>query len=143
MTAYQQDFYRWTQEQAGLLKSGQLAELDIQNLVEEIESMGRGERHELISRLRVLVMHLLKWQYQPAKRSPSWLATIAEQRASLETLMEDSPSLKAGLPETLEKGYSKARKSAALETGIPLAELPEVCPFSLEEILDDDYYPGA
>ncbi|MGZ8218707.1 DUF29 domain-containing protein [Methylomagnum sp.] len=142
-TGYEQDFFRWTQEQAGLLRSGLIDRLDIENLIEEIESMGRSEKHELVSRLRVLVMHLLKWRYQPAKRSPSWLSTITEQRASLDTLLEDSPSLQSGLLEALEKTYLKARKAASLETEIPLNKFPEICPFSLGQILDDDYFPNS
>ena len=85
MTAlHEQDFYAWTQEQAALLKFGRLAELDVQHLIEELENMGASEKRELISRLEILLIHLLKWQYQPALQSRSWLLTIEEQRLQLE-----------------------------------------------------------
>ena len=96
---YEQDFYLWIETTAKQLKAGKFAEVDLDNLIEEIESMGRSEKRELKSRLIVLLMHLLKWQYQPEKRSESWRSTITEQRISIEALLEDSPSLQPLIAE--------------------------------------------
>ena len=97
--AYRQDFYAWAMEQAALLRAGRLDAADIENIAEEIESMGRGEKRELVNRLTVLLMHLLKWNFQPGFRSASWSSGIREQRIRLKNNLEDSPSLKAKLDE--------------------------------------------
>lgn len=138
---YNHDFYAWTQEQAALLKAGRLNAVDVTNLIEEIEALGRSEKRELSSRLRQLLMHLLKWRYQPDLRSKSWQATIREQQRQLQDLLEDSPSLKTSLPEKISACHDMARTDAADETGIFLANFPEVCPFSQEQILANDYWP--
>ena len=92
--AYSTDFYAWAQEQAALLRAGRLNEADIANIAEEIESMGRGEKRELVNRLTVLLLHLLKWRFQPGFRSASWSSSIREQRIRLSSHMRDNPSLK-------------------------------------------------
>lgn len=136
---YEQDFYLWTQITAEQLKENKFNEIDKTNLIEEIESMGRSEKRELKSRLIVLLMHLLKWHYQPEKRSESWRSTITEQRICIEGLLEDSPSLKPLLSELLEDCYQKARLKASDETGIKLNFFPKESPFSLEETLEYSY----
>ncbi|MEI1375059.1 DUF29 domain-containing protein [Nostoc sp. UHCC 0926] len=136
---YKQDFYLWTQTIAQQLKENNFNEIDIPNLIEEIESMGRSEKRELKNRLIVLLMHLLKWQYQPEKRSESWRSTISEQRICIETLLEDSPSLQPLLTEVFEDCYQKARLRASDETGIKLNFFPKESPFTLEEILKNSY----
>lgn len=99
MATYGNDFYSWTQQQAALLKSGQFSELDLANLIEEIESLGRSEKRELESRLTVLLLHLLKWQYQPVRRSRSWELSIDEQRVKFLRVLKDNPGLKSQLDE--------------------------------------------
>ncbi|MEH2233654.1 MAG: DUF29 domain-containing protein [Nostoc sp.] len=136
---YEQDFYLWTQTIAHQLKENNFNEIDIPNLIEEIESMGRSEKRELKNRLIVLLMHLLKWQYQPEKRSESWRSTISEQRICIETLLEDSPSLQPLLTEVFENCYQKARIKASDETGIKLNFFPQESPFTLEETLKNSY----
>ncbi len=136
---YEQDFYLWIQTTVQQLKENKLNEIDIPNLIEEIESMGRSEKRELKSRLIVLLMHLLKWHYQPEKRSESWRSTITEQRICIEGLLEDSPSLKPLLSEVFEDCYQKARLKASEETGIKLMFFPKESPFSLEETLESSY----
>ena len=136
---YEQDFYLWTQITAEQLKENKFNEIDITNLIEEIESMGRSEKRELKSRLIVLLMHLLKWHYQPEKRSESWRTTITEQRICIEGLLEDSPSLKPLLSEVFEDCYQKARLKASDETGIKLNFFPKESPFSLAESLASSY----
>ncbi|MEH2247640.1 DUF29 domain-containing protein [Nostoc sp.] len=136
---YEQDFYLWTQTIAQQLKENNFNEIDIPNLIEEIESMGRSEKRELTNRLIVLLMHLLKWQYQPEKRSESWRSTISEQRICIETLLEDSPSLQPLLAEVFEDCYHKACLKASDETGIKLNFFPKESPFTLEETLKNNY----
>ncbi|MFB2833141.1 DUF29 domain-containing protein [Floridanema evergladense] len=132
---YEQDFYLWIETTAQQLKEGKFDEVDLTNLIEEIESMGRSEKRELKSRLIVLLMHLLKWQYQPEKRSESWRSTISEQRICIEGLLEDSPSLKPLISEVFDDCYQKACLKATDETGIKLNFFPKESPFTLEETL--------
>jgi seryl-tRNA(Sec) selenium transferase len=140
---YEQDFHAWLQEQAALLKAGRLHELDVEHLVEEIESMGASERRELLSRLQVLILHLLKHQYQPARRSKSWLLTITHQRTAIERLVEQSPSLKRLLtPAVIQSVYEKAIREALIETDLERYVFPADCDYSLAQLLDDDYLPN-
>ncbi|WP_071189489.1 DUF29 domain-containing protein [Trichormus sp. NMC-1] len=134
---YEQDFYLWTKAIVQHLKENRFNEIDIPNLIEEIESMGRSEKRELKSRLIVLLMHLLKWQYQPEKRSESWRSTITEQRICIEALLEDSPSLQPLLTEVFADCYDKARLKLSEETGIKLNFFPKESPFTLDETLND------
>ncbi|MEQ9670718.1 DUF29 domain-containing protein [Coleofasciculus sp. G2-EDA-02] len=136
---YENDFYAWTQEQANLLRTGRLNQIDWQNIAEEIEDMGRAEKRQLESRLELLVMHLLKWQFQPNLRSRSWQLTIKEQRLRLEKLFQENPSLKSSLDNALEKTYPLATLSAEKETG--LSSFPETCPYTLAEILSPEFLP--
>ena len=133
---YDQDFYLWIETISKQLKAGKFAEIDLANLIEEIESMGKSEKRELKSRLIVLLMHLLKWQYQPEKRSESWRSTITEQRICIELLLEDSPSLQPLLIEIFADCYEKARSKASEETGIKLNFFPQESPFTLDETLN-------
>ncbi|MGA9383373.1 MAG: DUF29 domain-containing protein, partial [Phormidium sp.] len=133
-------FFLWIETTAQQLKEGKFDELDLTNLIEEIESMGRSEKRELKSRLIVLLMHLLKWQYQPEKRSESWRSTISEQRICIEGLLEDSPTLKSLISELFDDCYQKARLKAADETGIKLNFFPKESPFTLEETLQVSFF---
>ncbi len=138
---YERDFYAWTNEQAALLRKGRLGEADIEHIAEEIESMGRTEKRELISRLAVLLLHLLKWHYQPGLRGPSWRATIRLQRHELTSHLGDNPSLKALLPEAIERAYGRAIIEAEAETGLPKSIFPAVCPWSFEQMMAEDFWP--
>ncbi len=137
MTLYEQDFYQWTQEQAALLKAGALAQLDIENLIEEVESMGRSEKRELVSRLTVLLAHLLKWDYQPSRQGRSWELTIKEQRIKIKNHLRDNPSLKSALKESMEDAYELALVKVIRETGLPETTFPETCPYSIEQIMGE------
>ena len=139
---YETDFYAWTQEQAKLLKHRQWSQLDLPNLIEEIESLGKQQRAELRNRLKVLIGHLLKWQYQPERRSRSCLMTIRIQRRDTQELLEENPSLKPYLEEALQKIYESGRDLAVGETNLPLKTFPENCSYTLEEIFRDGFYPG-
>jgi hypothetical protein len=140
---YEEDFNIWLEITANLLKEKQFDELDLENLIEEIESMARNNRRELKSRLIVLIMHLLKWKYQPQKQSKSWLSTINLQRGELELLLEENPSLKPSIEMIIDNCYDKARKRASKETQLNLTTFPVDNPFTLEEILDEDFYPES
>ncbi|MGL5871913.1 MAG: DUF29 domain-containing protein [Xenococcaceae cyanobacterium] len=140
-TLYEQDFYLWLQTTANQLSDRQFSDVDLPNLIEEIESMGRSEKQALQSNLQILLMHLLKYKCQLEKRSNSWRFTILEHRDRLEIALEDSPSLKPYLLDVFDKCYSKARKKAATETGLAINTFPAESPFTLEETLNSDYLP--
>ena len=139
--SYQQDFYAWTQQNAQWLRQGKLTEIDVINIAEELESMGKSQHHALINRLADLLMHLLQWQFQSAKRSRSWELTIIEQRQEIVDLLEDSPSLKHSMEAKLAKAYNQATIKAERETGIRYTDFPSNCPYTLEQVLDDNFYP--
>lgn len=139
---YETDFYSWTQEQAKLLKHQQWSQLDLPNLIEEIESLGKQQRAELRNRLKVLIGHLLKWEHQAERRSRSWLMTIRVQRRESQELLEENPSLKPYLEEALQKIYESGRDLAVGETNLPLKTFPANCPYTLEAIFRDGFYPG-
>jgi hypothetical protein len=142
---YDQDFYTWTQEQAALLREGAWQDLDVINLAEEIESLGKNDRRALGSHLRNLMLHLLKWHYQAREEGPStsWRSSIRNARADIAVLLEDSPSLRRVVPGLVTRWYGLARQDAADETGLPLAIFPETCPWTPEQILDEGFWPGG
>lgn len=139
---YETDFYAWSQEQAKLLKHQEWSQLDLPNLIEEIESLGKQQRAELRNRLSILIAHLLKWEYQVSKRSRSWVNTICIQRIDLLELLKENPSLKPYLEEALQTAYSKGIALASGETNLPRKTFPENSPYRLEEIFSDSFYPG-
>lgn len=138
---YEQDFYRWTQEQAEFLKTGNLSKIDVQHLAEEIESMGKSEKRELSSRLSVLLAHLLKWHFQPGLRSRSRQLTIKEQRGEITKLLAENPSLEATLPSSLADAHEVAVIAAERETGLPEEIFPRLCPYTVEQVTSADYMP--
>ncbi|HEX3883830.1 MAG TPA: DUF29 domain-containing protein [Stellaceae bacterium] len=139
--AYDDDFFAWTQDQARLLREGNLSLVDAENVAEEIESMGRSDRRQLESRFIVLLMHLLKWQVQTEFQSRSWSSTIRTQRHEIEVLLEDSPSLRHVVDQPREALYLRARRNAADETGISERNFPAECPFTPAQILAEDFLP--
>jgi len=139
---YETDFFAWTQAQAELLRHQQWNQLDLPNLIEEIESLGRQQRQELRNRLSILIGDLLKWQYQPQMRTRSWLATIRIQRIDIQDLVVDNPSSQPYLEGTVQQAYSKGVALAVAETNLPFTTFPQDCSYSIEEILSDRFYPG-
>lgn len=140
-TLYRTDFYAWTKKQAALLHAEEFENLDLPNLIEELEAMGTSQRNEVISRLKVLLMHLLKWQFQADHRSRSWRNAINVQRWDLEAVLEDNPSLRRELPECIAKAYPRARREAIQETGLLRSPWPNSCPWTIEQILDETWLP--
>jgi Domain of unknown function DUF29 len=135
---YEIDFYQWTIEQARLLREEKWNCLDIPNLLEEIESLGKQQRQELRNRLGILLGHLLKWEFQESHRSKSWLATIREQRRQIMILLKESPSLQPYLQEAIVDAYESGLNLAVSETLLDYEDFPQECPYSLEQILNSD-----
>lgn len=138
---YEEDFNLWIDTTAKILRERQIEQLDFKNLIEELESMGRSEKDALESNFVVVLMHLLKYKYQPQRRSNSWLSSIYEHRRRIRRAFSKSPSLKNYLNEVFAECYQDARQEASLETGLPLEVFPIECPFNVEETLNPDYLP--
>jgi hypothetical protein len=171
---YDLDFYAWANEQAELLRAGKLSEADLEHIAEEIESMGKTEKRELVSRLTVLLLHLLKWQFQPEgshrnncfaprsvtkgendrtrssysdgvpeRRGKSWRNSVEVQRIRLASHLADNPSLKAKLAIAIGEAYRLARLETENETGIDKDIFPATCPWSFEQMMAEDFWPGS
>jgi len=140
---YGTDFYAWLSQTAELIRRKKFEEIDIKNLAEEVDSMGKSERRELLNRFSVLMAHLLKWQFQPKKRSKSWSLTIKNQRMEIDDLLRDSPSLKHEIEQQLNHAYEKAILMAAKQTKMDEAQFPATCPFTLDECLDSEFFPNS
>jgi len=138
---YEQDFCLWIETTANLLKNGQFSQLDIENLVEEIETIGRSEKNALESNLIIVFLHLLKWQYQPSKRSRSWESSIFEHRTRIHKAFKNSPSLRKFFTSVFSECYQYGKKKASIETGLSLAAFPAESPFTMEEVLDENFLP--
>jgi len=148
---YQKNYTEWAEKTADLLKNGQFSELDIEHLLEELASMGASEQNELESRLTILIAHLLKWQFQYQQLSErwqefkgdSWRTTIIEQRTRIAKRLRKSPGLKTKLPEILLEAYEDALELAIKETKLPTTTFPSECPYSVEQLFNDDFYPNS
>lgn len=140
---YDRDFYAWAYDQAAKLRSGRLMELDLEHLAEEIEDLGKSEKRQLKNRLVVVLAYLLKWQFQPDKRSVSWEVTIHNQRIELASHLSENPSLKAQLDKGIAHAYKLATGEAWKETELALSVFPSTCPYTREQICDDDFWPDA
>ncbi|KOR27980.1 hypothetical protein TI03_05735 [Achromatium sp. WMS1] len=138
---YDIDFAAWASHNANLLRNKLWSEVDIKNLCEELEDMAKKERHELISRLVILLLHLLKHQFQTSHRSRSWINSIVEQRYQVQRQLKLSPSLKTFIDSALIEAYPDAVKLAVKETSLPFNTFPKISPYTLEQILDEDFFP--
>ena len=138
---YERDLHQWLMSSAHLMRQRSFDEIDAEQIAEELEAMGKRERRELISRLTVFLTHLLKWQYQPARRTRSWQNTLAIQRSELSDLLEDSPSLRYELEHSIDRAYERAKLSAEDDTGLEAALFPQECPYALEEVIDPTFLP--
>ena len=138
---YETDIYAWTQQQAALLRAEDFAEVDWNNIIEEIESLGISQRSELASRLTVLMAHLLKWQYQSSKRSHSWRVTIVNQRIEIERHLSDNPTLASQLATFVANNYRGAVKKATVETRLERNTFPVECPWTAAQIVDEEFWP--
>lgn len=150
-TLYETDYTAWAKRHVDLLRARRFADMDIEHLLEELSDMSKSERRELESRLLILIAHLLKWEYQYPMLSKrwrefdgrSWRATITEQRKQLAVLLRQSPRLKSVLAETILATYPDAVDLACKESRLPVETFPESCPYTAEQLLGDDFYPGS
>ena len=140
---YEKDYYNWLLETAYLLEEGRFSELDIPNLIDEIESMGKSQKRAIESYLKVLFLHLLKWQYQPSHLSGSGKASIRNSRWGIHKRIKESPSLKNYPAEIMQECYKIARENAADETGLSLEIFPETPQLDIEQVLDDTFLPNS
>jgi Domain of unknown function DUF29 len=138
---YERDFYLWVEEQTRLLRQGALERLDVGNLVEEIEDLGIGAKKAVKSNLVVVLLHLLKHQFQPRRRSRSWQSSIVEHRQRLRDDFRSSPSLRSYAQDVFAEAYGDARERGLAETGLPEHSLPLESPYTLEQTLDSDFLP--
>lgn len=138
---YEKDFYSWIQQQVSLLNQKQFEQLDLIHLVEELEDLGKRHYDQLESRLMQLIAHLLKWQIQHWKRTNSWRATIRVQRKAIAKLLQRNPGLQSRLDEAMRESWDQARDLAIVETDLPDEQFPEICPFALEQVLSNDFWP--
>lgn len=142
-TLYERDFHAWANEQARLLRAGKLSEADIPHIAEEIESMGKAEKRELVSRLTILLLHLLKWQFQPEHRGSSWETSIANTRDELTDHLADNPSLRGHIEAAMATAWRRAHRLAVSETGLLRSLFPSACPWSFQQVMAEDFWPDA
>ena len=138
---YDQDLYTWALEQAALLRARKFDQIDLEHIIEEIEDMSKSEKRALESFLETLLMHLLKWQYQPAYQGRSWKFTIIEQRKRIHKHLKENPGLKSKLVEVIESAYEYAVSGAVRETGLAPELFPENCPWTFEIFMDETFWP--
>jgi hypothetical protein len=138
---YEEDFSLWACRNAQLLREGRVAEADLAHIAEEIEDLGEEREHSLASQIRRLLLHLLKYQFQPERRSRSWRGTIVNARVEIEWIFEHSPSLRSRAEGVIEGEYLRAAKQAAAETGLPREGFSASCPYTFEQIVDDNFLP--
>ena len=138
---YETDFHAWANEQGALLRAGKFSAADIENIAEEIESLGRSEKRELASRLAGLLLHLLKWQFQPGLQSRSWQLSIIEQREAVVSHLADNPSLKSRLQDCIRSAYGRAHLGVQRETGLSDKMFPASCPYTFQQMMDDAFWP--
>lgn len=143
-TSYEADVVAWASEQARLIRAGHFDQLDLAHIAEEIDDVGKSEQRELANRMAVLIAHILKWEFQPQKRSVSWTLTIKEQRRLLVRRIEKTPSFGPMLmdPEWIDEIWVDAKALAEKETGLDIGAFPEVCPWAMAPVLTDDWLPG-
>ena len=138
---YSTDFSTWISQTAQLLRERRWHDIDVANLIDEVEDLGKSERRAIDSQLTRLLLHLLKWQYQPQRRSDSWLDSITDARTQIDLAIKDSPSLKGYPAEQLEESYRRARRQAAIQTKLEIAVFPQTCQYSLDLVVADDWLP--
>ena len=140
---YDGDYYGWTQQQAAYLRSGRTDRVDVENLAEEIESLGKSQLHALASSYRLIAMHLLKFLVQPGRASEGWATTISRERGNIELMLDDNPGMKPKREERFSKAYEVARRDAAAETGMALEDFPKRSPFDVDDVESRDFWPAA
>jgi Domain of unknown function DUF29 len=138
---YLTDFKSWIDQTTQLLRDRRWQDIDVAHLIEEIQDLGKSEQRAIASQLARLLLHLLKWQYQPQRRSDSWLDSITDARTQIELAIEDSPSLKNYPAVQLKESYKRARRQAVKQTSMQASTFPEECPYALAQVLDEGWLP--
>jgi hypothetical protein len=138
---YEQDLVAWAEANACLLRAGRLSEVDAEHIAEELEDVGKSERRALGSHLRNLMLHLLKWQFQPGLRGPSWRRSLQNSRQEIQVVLTASPSLRSRVQDLVADEYPRALRLAVTETGLPERAFPTDCPYAIEQLLDEDWLP--
>lgn len=138
---YDRDYFAWIEATLRRLQQQDYSSVDWSNLIEEIADMGRSEKRSLESNLVIVLLHLLKWQYQSERRSRSWAASIAEHRRRIRKQLKESPSLKTFIAEELPESYADSVRQASIETGLPIETFPMDCPYAIAQVLDDEFLP--
>jgi Domain of unknown function DUF29 len=141
-TRYDTDFALWAEQTAQMLKDGRIADIDLENLIEEVEDLSRRERDALYSNLKIVLLHLLKWEFQPQKQTNSWRASIREHRQRIKRQIKKSPSLKSYPEEILSECYAEARELVSDETGLSLNAFPAECPYAIATALESNFLPN-
>ncbi|MBD2492977.1 DUF29 domain-containing protein [Nostoc sp. FACHB-280] len=140
-TLYNTDYLQWIETTVEKLQNHDYANVDWENLIEEIADIGRSERRSLKSNLIVILVHLLKWQFQPKHKSGSWEASIIEHRRRINEALHESPSLNSYIDSIFAECYSQAIKQAKAETGLPIESFPSICPYKILDVINDEYLP--
>jgi hypothetical protein len=140
---YEADYAAWLDHQVGLLKAGRWSEVDKDNLIDEVESLGRSDFKSFVSAFEIVIAHMLKWDFQPERRSNSWIASIVEHRIRISQELEDSPSYTGRVEEALRRAWRPARARASIETDLPLRRLPTELPYSFDDIMNREHELGA
>jgi Domain of unknown function DUF29 len=136
---YAADYAAWLEHQVGLLKSDRWNEVDKDNLIDEVESLGRSDFKGFVSAFEIVIAHMLKWDHQPERRSNSWIGSIAEHRDRIRQELEDSPSYAARIDEALRRAYRPARARASGESDVPLKRLPAELPYGYDDIMNREH----
>lgn len=139
---YKEDLYGWATANALLLRNGRFREADMEHIIQEIETLGRSSRRELVSRLGVLIAHLMKWEYQKDMRKAGWQGTIERQRIEISDVLDENPSLKPEVDKEMPKAYRYAMAILKEETPLDIKSLPRECPYTSKQCMDDSFYPG-
>lgn len=133
---YAADLYGWVQDQVALIKAGRLSEIDAENIADELGDVGNEQYDKLEGAIRVVLLHLLKWDHQPSRRSRSWVGSIVEQRRRVARVLKKNPSLQPHIAEAVLEAYEDAQTAAAVETNLPEKTFPDSCPYSWDDILN-------
>ena len=137
--SYAEDYAAWLDTQIALMRADRWDQVDKENLLDEVESLGRSDFKSFVSAIRVALVHMLKWDHQPERRTRSWQASIIEQRKQIEEELTDSPSYRRRITEATERAYSTARPRASGETNLPLSVFPEICPYDWDTIMTREH----
>jgi len=136
---YEADYAAWLDHQVSLLKASRWSELDKENLIDEVESLGRSDFRRFVSAFEIVIAHMLKWDVQPERRTNSWIASIAEHRARIGRELEESPSYGGRIPEAVRQAWRPARARASGETDLPLRQFPAELPYSIDDIMNREH----